>query len=156
MTRARTAAATAGRKVAPGGKRRARLAVSRAPAKAGEPPGPVWEPEHALSPTAVAAAALRTGVVPHAVARSRDDATLPGEAERIRVGDPDDQALLNEYVGEDTPGGSTPTPDQGNVDDIGRVYGLQDEDSGELRTSAEVMAGRDRRRLGLSVRRRRS
>jgi hypothetical protein len=120
------------------------------------PPERVWEPEHAPSATAVAAAALRTGVVPHAAVRSRDDAGLPGEAERIRVGDPDDQALLNAYVGEETPGGSTPTPDQSNVDDIGRAYGLQDEDCGELRTSSELMGRRDRRRLGVSVRRRSS
>lgn len=113
------------------------------------------EPEHTPSPTAVAAAALRTGIVPRALARSRDDASLPGEAERIRVGDPDDLALLNEYVGEETPGGSTPTPDQSSVDEIGRVYGLQDEDGGELRTSAEVMEGRDRRRRGSFSRRRR-
>jgi hypothetical protein len=100
------------------------------------------------SATAVAAEALRTGIVPHAIQPRADDRTIPGEAETIRVGDPDDGTMSNEYVGEDTPGGSTPTPDQGNVDDIGRVYGVQDEDSGELRTSSELMNGRDRRRRG--------
>jgi len=110
------------------------------------------EPAHASSPTAVAAEALRTGVVPYAVPRDRDDDAIPGEAERIRAGDPDDETLGNEYVGEETPGGSTPTPDQGNVDDIGRAYGVQEEDSGELRTSTEVMEGRDQRRRGLGVR----
>jgi len=114
------------------------------------------EPTHVDSATAVAVEALRTGIVPHAVSRSSDDDTLPGEAERIRVGDPDDEALSNEYVGEDTPGGSTPTPDQSSVDEIGRAYGLQDEDSGELRTSSEVMEVRDRRRRGLGVKRRQS
>jgi hypothetical protein len=114
-----------------------------------------FEPAHVSSPTAVAAEALRTGVVPHAVPRARDDDAIPGEAERIRAGDPDDETLGNEYVGEETPGGSTPTPDQGNVDDIGRAYGVQEEDSGALRTSTEVMEGRDQRRRGLSVRRRR-
>jgi hypothetical protein len=112
------------------------------------------EPAHAPSGTALAAEALRTGILPHAIARRRDDLALPGEAERIRVGDPDDQALDNEYVGDETPGGSTPTPDQSNVDDIGRAYGLQDEDGGELRTSAEVMERRDRRRRGLASGRR--
>ncbi len=100
------------------------------------------------SATAVAAEALRTGIVPHAIQPRADDRAIPGEAETIRVGDPDDETMSNEYVGEDTPGGSTPTPDQGNVDDIGRVYGVQDEDSGELRTSSELMNGRDRRRRG--------
>ncbi len=105
------------------------------------------------SATAVAAEALRTGIIPHAVARRADDRAIPGEAEAIRVGDPDDEALSNEYVGEDTPGGSTPTPDQANVDEIGRVYGVQDEDSGWLRTSSELMDGRDRRRRGGASRR---
>ena len=67
----------------------------------------------------------------------------------MRVGDPDDDSLANEYVGENLPGGSTPTPDQSNVDEIGRAYGVQDEDNGSLRTSSEVLAGRDRRRVEL-------
>jgi hypothetical protein len=37
----------------------------------------------------------------------------------MRAGDPDDDGLANEYVGEDIPGGSTPTPDQNEVDEIG-------------------------------------
>jgi hypothetical protein len=52
----------------------------------------------------------------------------------------------NVYVGEETPGGSTPTPDQNGVDDIGRAYGLQEEDSGALRSAAEVLGRRDRHR----------
>ncbi len=111
------------------------------------------EPEHLPSPTAVAAEALRSGIVPRAVHRRADDDAIPGEGERIRVGDPDEKALNNEYVGEDLPGGSTPTPDQGNVDDIGRAYGLQDEDNGELHTSAELMARRDQRRRGFPLKR---
>ena len=98
---------------------------------------------HATSATAVAAEALRTGVPPDGLRRRE---AIPHEDERIRVGDPDDDSLANEYVGEDLPGGSTPTPDQSNVDDIGRAYGLQDEDNGSLRTSSEVLARRDRRR----------
>ncbi len=116
----------------------------------------VGEPQHQSSATAVAAEALRTGIVPNAIPRRPADDAIPGEGDLIRAGDPDDEALRNEYVGEETPGGSTPTPDQGNVDDIGRAYGVQDEDSGELRTSTEVMERRDQRRLGLSVRRRQS
>jgi len=96
------------------------------------------------SPTAVAAEALRTGILPMASRRIRSE--IPREDETMRVGDPDDHTLANEYVGEETPGGTTPTPDQNGVDDIGRAYGLQEEDSGELRSAGEVLAGRDRRR----------
>lgn len=102
---------------------------------------------HAQSATAVAAEALRTGVLPGHLRRRE---AIPHEDERIRAGDPDDDCLANEYVGEDVPGGSTPTPDQSNVDDIGRAYGLQDEDGGTLRTSSEVLTRRDRRRSELS------
>jgi hypothetical protein len=105
------------------------------------------------SPTAVAAEALRTGILPaSARARRRD---IPTQDETIRVGDPDDVVLENEYGGEDTPGGSSPTPDQNDVDAIGRAYGVQEEDSGALRTAAEVLARRDRHRPELTPRRRR-
>jgi hypothetical protein len=114
------------------------------------------DPEpHVPSPTAVAAEALRSGVLPLAAPASpRRRAAIPHEDETIRVGDPDDDSLANEYVGEDLPGGSTPTPDQSNVDEIGRAYGLQDEDGGPLRTSSEVLARRDRRRIELRAPRR--
>jgi hypothetical protein len=99
------------------------------------------------SPTAVAAEALRTGVLPVPLDGRRRKS--PGEDETIRVGDPDDDILANEYVGEETPGGTTPTPDQNGVDEIGRAYGLQDEDSVPLRSAAEVLSRRDRRRSEL-------
>jgi len=98
------------------------------------------------SATAVAAEAWRTGVLP---AFSRRREAIPHEDLLMLVGDPDDDGLANEYVGEDVPGGSTPTPDQCNVDEIGRAYGLQDEDNGTLRTSSEVLEQRDRRRFEL-------
>jgi len=127
-----------GKKPASGNGSSPRRRRARRPARAPE--------HHELSPTAVAAEALRSGVLPLA-AKQRD--RIPHEDETIRVGDPDDDSLANEYVGEDLPGGSTPTPDQSNVDEIGRVYGIQDEDSGELRTSGEMLARRDRRRSEL-------
>ena len=95
------------------------------------------------SGTAVAADALRTGLPP---ASSRRRVAIPGKDEALLVGDPDDDSLANEYVGEDTPGGSSPTPDQNNVDEIGRAYGLQDEDTGSLRSAEEVLGRRDRHR----------
>ncbi|HVR70373.1 MAG TPA: DUF6335 family protein [Vicinamibacteria bacterium] len=105
------------------------------------------------SATAVAAEAMRTGVIPAARARTRPE--IPHEDETIRVGDPDDRSLANEYVGEDTPGGTSPTPDQNSVDDIGRAYGLQEEDAGQLRSAAEVLKRRDKRRSELTPPRRR-
>ena len=105
------------------------------------------------SPTAVAAEALRTGIVPRSARRRPQE--IPSEDRTILVGDPDDGVLANEYGGEDTPGGSSPTPDQNDVDEIGRAYGLQEEDAGTLRSAAEVLARRDRRRTELTPRRRR-
>jgi hypothetical protein len=96
--------------------------------------------------TALAMDALRSGIV--VSARTERPPSIPRESE-ILCGDPDDERLANEYVGEDTPGSSTPTPDQNDVDEIGRVYGVQEEDSGALRTSAEILARRDRRRAEL-------
>jgi len=95
--------------------------------------------------TAVTAEALRTGVVPY-VGRSWPRTEIPHESETIRVGDPDDHALANEYAGEETPGGSATTPDQNEVDAIGRAYGLQEEGAGALRCASEILSRRDRRR----------
>lgn len=110
------------------------------------------EAPHISSPTAVAAEALRTGVPPKRLPQRKDQ--IPREDAKMRVGDPDDDGLQNEYSGEDTPGGSTPTPDQNSVDDIGRAYGLQEEDSGALRSAAEVLGRRDKRRTELRAPRR--
>jgi hypothetical protein len=131
-----------------GAKRRVNGRTRRAPIGTGafvrHPPAEE-SPRH-LSATAVAAEALRSGILP-ATWRRRE--AIPHETEMIRAGDPDDDVLANEYVGENTPGGTTSTPDQNDVDEIGRVYGLQEEDNGELRSSGEVLARRDRRRFEL-------
>ena len=108
---------------------------------------PVAEAGHLASATAVAAEAMRTGIVPGRAARRHPE--TPREDEPLLLGDPDDSILANEYVGEDTPGGTTPTPDQNGVDEIGRAYGLQEEDSGALRSAAEVLGRRDRHRIEL-------
>jgi hypothetical protein len=105
-----------------------------------------------VSPTAVAGEALRTGL-PAVVPETHRK--IPGEDEIIRVGDPDDDPLANEYVGEETPGGSTSTPDQNVVDEIGRVYGLQEEDKGSLRSGGEILSARDRHRFELKPPRKR-
>jgi hypothetical protein len=98
--------------------------------------------------TAASAEALRTGVVPCA-GRNRQRTEIPREGETIRAGDPDDRVLANEYAGEETPGGSATTPDQNEVDAIGRAYGLQEEDAGTLRCASEILTRRDRRRSEL-------
>jgi hypothetical protein len=109
---------------------------------------PVEESARALeSPTAVAMEALRTGLLPLAASRRRKDEINHEDA--ILVGDPDDSSFANEYGGEETPGGSNPTPDQNNVDAIGRAYGLQEEDTGALQAAGDVLARRDRRRSEL-------
>jgi hypothetical protein len=105
------------------------------------------------SGTAVAIEALRSGVMPSRGTRHRE--AIPHEDELIRVGDPDDLSLDNEYVGDQTPGGTASTPDQSLVDDIGRAYGLQEEDVGELRSAGEVLQRRDRHRSELRAPRRR-
>ena len=53
-------------------------------------------------------------------------------------------------MGDETPGGSSSTPDQSLVDEIGRAYGLQEEDSGSLRSAGEVLTRRDRHRFELT------
>jgi hypothetical protein len=106
---------------------------------------PVAEVKHVASPTAVAAEALRTGVLPP----HRRRHVIPRDDDTLLVGDPDDRSLDNAYVGDETPGGSSPTPDQNEVDEIGRAYGLQEEDSGALRSAAEVLDRRDRKRTEL-------
>jgi hypothetical protein len=130
------------------------MALAKKPSRDGKPRRPPWaraadesatRPER--SPTAVAAEALRTGVLPPAAGRRPDE--IPREDDTIRVGDPDDDSLANEYVGDETPGGTASTPDQSNVDDIGRAYGLQEEDTGALRSAEEVLARRDRHRSEL-------
>jgi Family of unknown function (DUF6335) len=103
--------------------------------------------------TAVTAEALRTGIVP-CTGRGNHRTEIPHEGDTIRAGDPDDRALANEYVGEETPGGTAPTPDQNEVDAIGRAYGLQEEDAGDLRCASEILSRRDRRRSELTPPRR--
>jgi hypothetical protein len=99
------------------------------------------------SGTAVAAEALATGVVPlESQHRHSDDSEIPGQDELLRVGDPDGRVTDNAFVGDETPTGDMPSPDQNQVDDLGRAMGVQEEDSGALRTSSEILDRRDRHR----------
>lgn len=101
------------------------------------------EPPHASSLTALAEEALRLGrsplppQIPH----------LPGKENAImQVGDPNVEPLDNEYSGEEIPGRDMPTPDQTNVDEIGRAYGLEDIDNGALVSPEELLERRDSNR----------
>lgn len=98
----------------------------------------------APSATAVAGEAAATGVVPLA-GRSREE-EMPREGRRLQMGDPDTRPLDNAYVGDETAVGNMATPDQGDVDEVGRVLGVQDADNGELRATSELLDERDRTR----------
>ena len=103
------------------------------------------ETSGAPSATAVAAEALRTGVVPLTpTSRPRDihahdDDYIPRDA--------DGQGLGEGMSGEETAMGHMPTPDNNDVDAMGRAMGIQEEDSGGLRTSSELLDARDRHRM---------
>ena len=96
----------------------------------------------APSPTAVAAEALRTGVVPLAADEPRDVATpddvAPPASEARGAGSP--------HSGEESAMGHMPSPENNDVDAMGRAMGIQEEDSGGLRTSGELLDSRDRHR----------
>lgn len=100
---------------------------------------------HQSSPTAVAAEALRTGVIPMA-SGFHEEPEIPGEEELLQAGDPDVEALGAAYVGDEVPGGDMSTPDQDGIDDVGRAYGVSEIDEGELRPTFEVLRRRDQRR----------
>ena len=127
-------------------RRKLHRSSARAAGRAPRPAVLVSDPPHAGSLTALTAEALRAGVV--GGGRVLRLPSIPRDTD-ILCGDPDDEELGNEYVGDELPGGSASTPDQNDVDEIGRLYGVQEEDSGELRTSAELLAGRDRHRAEL-------
>lgn len=103
-------------------------------------------PSSAPSGTAIAAEAMRTGVLPlTAITASRTDMTNRGDS-RLKAGDIESNAMDNATVGDEGPGGSVMTPDQDRVDDFGRALGVQEIDSGELRTTSELLDKRDRKR----------
>ena len=106
----------------------------------------IAQPSSGPSATAVAGEAMRTGVLPLAATpASRTDTTNRGDS-RLKAGDIESNAMDNATVGDEGPGGSVMTPDQDRVDDFGRALGVQEIDSGELRTTSELLDKRDRKR----------
>jgi len=100
------------------------------------------EPPHASSPSSVAAEALRSAVHP----ARRPTEEVPGEDRLLQVGDPDVPPLENELNGEEIPGGEMTTPDQSDIDAIGRAYGVEEEGLGELHLVEEILKSRDAKR----------
>lgn len=108
------------------------------------------EPPHDETLTGISVDTLRTGVYP-----GRAQEQVPGEDDLLRAGDPDVDPLESLYSGEEGPGASQPTPDQNDVDAIGRYAGLSEEDDDDahgLRSAEEVLEGRDVRRWELDPR----
>ena len=67
-------------------------------------------------------------------------------AARLTGGDVDADWQRAGDVGEEAVGGSVATPDQDRVDDIGRALGVPQAPDAEVRTSGEILEGRDRNR----------
>jgi hypothetical protein len=85
----------------------------------------------------------------------RSDAEIRAEAEmtgrrdtspRLTGGDVDADWQRAHHIGEEAPGGSVATPDQDVVDEIGDALGVPRNPDEEVRTSAEILEERDRRR----------
>lgn len=57
-----------------------------------------------------------------------------------------------EDSGAETPGGHVATPDQDNVDEIGRAVGMEFQDNQELCAPEEILSRRDRRRWEMDKR----
>jgi erythromycin esterase-like protein len=68
------------------------------------------------------------------------------------AGDVDARWQEAEDSGAETPGGHVATPDQDNVDEIGRAVGMEFQDNQELRTPEEILLRRDRRRWEMDKR----
>jgi hypothetical protein len=66
----------------------------------------------------------------------------------LNAGDPDADVQDSNFVGEETPGGGNPTPDQDVVDEIGQAVGLEYQDNEPLHTTEKVEE-RDRHRWEL-------
>jgi hypothetical protein len=103
------------------------------------------EPPHVSSLTDVASEAARVGIVDEQLPPE-----IPGQDALLTVGDPDVDPLDNEFSGEQVPGSTMPAPDQNNVDDIGRAYGLSDQDNGAFISTEELLERRDLHRQELT------
>jgi hypothetical protein len=81
----------------------------------------------------------------------RSDAEVRAEEElpraaRLTGGDVDADWQRAADVGEEAVGGSVATPDQDRVDELGNALGVPRAPDEEVRTSTEILEGRDRNR----------
>jgi hypothetical protein len=79
--------------------------------------------------------------------QAKQDTVVPPQA--VLSGGDLDAAWDQAAVGDETVGGSSPTPDQDVVDEIGEALGVQAEEGEPLRTT-EKLEGRDRHRWELN------
>lgn len=107
------------------------------------------EPRHQRSLSGIAQDAAQSGVLDPP--RYADREALPGAA-LLSARDPDVELLGSGYSDEEVPGGSMSSPDQNSVDEVGRAYGLTDEDSGALVSTEALLERRDRHRWELDPR----
>ncbi|MEW6125641.1 MAG: DUF6335 family protein [Acidobacteriota bacterium] len=91
---------------------------------------------------------LSTGTRMMEAEREEYPAVSPG----LSGGDVDAAWQEAEENGEESVGGSSPTPDQDQVDQIGRAVGLEFQDNQELHASSEVLDKRDLNRWELDRR----
>jgi hypothetical protein len=86
--------------------------------------------------------ALQTGLSP----LDLDDEEIPGQDGVLSGGDPDVDPLDMEYSGDEAAGGSNSSPDNNDVDAIGRLYGITQADAHGLVLGDDLIAPRDRAR----------
>ncbi len=82
----------------------------------------------------------------------REDELYNSVSPELTAGDVDAEWQEAEDSGAETPGGHMSTPDQDNVDELGRAVGMEFQDNQELRTHDEVLSKRDRHRWELDKR----
>jgi hypothetical protein len=70
----------------------------------------------------------------------------------LTAGDVDARWQEAEDSGSETPGGHVATPDQDNVDEIGRAVGIEFQDNQELNAPGEILSRRDRHRWEMDKR----
>ena len=70
----------------------------------------------------------------------------------LTAGDVDARWQEAEDSGAVSPGGHVATPDQDNVDEIGRAVGMEFQDNQELSAPEEILSRRDRRRWEMDKR----
>jgi hypothetical protein len=75
-----------------------------------------------------------------------DALRFPETSPRLTGGDVDADWKRAASVGEEAPGGTVATPDQNVVDDLGAALGVPRAPDEELRTSQEILEGRDQHR----------